>query len=83
MPLLNYTVINLPMIVTNLMGCTDTLVVTWADDTTSRFSTIWLRDNCPSGLHPETNERLLDLLAIDQIPVLISVELEDNIAFLV
>ena len=71
------------MIVTNLMGCTDTLVVTWADDTTSRFSTIWLRDNCPSGLHPETNERLLDLLAIDEIPVLISVELEDNIAFLV
>ena len=70
------------MIVTNITSCTDALVVTWADDTTSRFSTIWLRDNCPSGLHAETHERLLDLLAIDETPRLISVELEGNIAVL-
>ena len=42
----------------------DTLVVTWTDMTTIDFSTIRLRDNCPSGLHPQTHERLLDLLTL-------------------
>ncbi len=61
---------------------TDTLVVTWTDGTTTQFPTIWLRDNCPSGLHPETHERLLDLLAIDEAPVLISATLDGDFAAL-
>lgn len=61
---------------------TDTLVVTWTDETTTQFPTIWLRDNCPSGLHPKTHERLLDLLAIDEAPVLISAALDDDFAVL-
>ncbi len=60
----------------------DTLVVTWTDKTTTQFPTIWLRDNCPSGLHPETHERLLDLLAIDEAPVLISAVLDGDFAVL-
>lgn len=52
----------------------DTLVVTWADETTTKFPTIWLRDNCPSGLHPQTHERLLDLLMLDDAPVLSSAQ---------
>jgi gamma-butyrobetaine dioxygenase len=60
----------------------DMLVVTWTDDTTTQFPTIWLRDNCPSGLHPETHERLLDLLAIDEAPVLISATLDGDFAML-
>ena len=66
------------MTVTNLMICTDTLVVTWTDGTTTRFPTIWLRDNCLSGLHPDTHERLLDLLTVDDTPVLISAQLEGD-----
>ena len=60
----------------------DMLVVTWTDDTTTQFPTIWLRDNCPSGFHPETHERLLDLLAIDEAPVLISATLDGDFAVL-
>lgn len=70
------------MTVTNLTFRTKTLVVTWTDTTTTQFPTIWLRDNCPSGLHPETHERMLDLLAIDETPRLSSATLEPNTAVL-
>jgi gamma-butyrobetaine dioxygenase len=60
----------------------DTLVVTWADKTSTPFPTIWLRDNCPSGLHPQTHERVLDLLALDRAPVLRSALLERDCAVL-
>ncbi|KPA20184.1 Gamma-butyrobetaine dioxygenase [Shimia sp. SK013] len=56
----------------------DTLVVTWADTTTTDFPTIWLRDNCPSGLHPQTHERLLDLLTLDDAPVLSSAQVDED-----
>ncbi len=71
------------MTATNLMVRADTLVVTWTDGTTTPFPTIWLRDNCPSGLHPETDERLLDLLAIDEAPILTFAELNGEIAVLI
>lgn len=58
------------MTVTHLTVRPDMLVVAWTDGTTTQFPTIWLRDNCPSGLHPDTHERMLDLLAIDDAPVL-------------
>ena len=48
----------------------DTLVVTWDDAAPCSYPSIWLRDNCPSGLHPQTHERLLDLLSLDAAPVL-------------
>lgn len=63
------------MTIGDLLVCADALVVTWADTTTS-FPTIWLRDNCPSGLHPQTQERLLDLLALDSAPVLTSATID-------
>lgn len=60
----------------------DTLVVTWADKTSTPFPTIWLRDNCPSGLHPQTRERVSDLLALGDAPVLCSAQLEGDCAVL-
>lgn len=63
------------MMITDLLVRADTLVVTWPDASTTAFPTIWLRDNCPSGLHPQTHERMLDLLALDAAPVLTSAEL--------
>lgn len=65
------------MIVSTIEVRTDTLVVTWADQSSTSFPTIWLRDNCPSGLHPQTHERTLDLLALDPCPLLHSAQLND------
>jgi len=70
------------MTVTTLSVRSDTLVVAWTDGTTSSFPTIWLRDNCPSGLHPDTHERLLDLLSIDETPVLSAAKLAGDTATL-
>ena len=63
------------MTINNLQVSTDALIVTWADASTTRVPSIWLRDNCPSGLHPDTHERLLDLLAVDDTPLLVSAQL--------
>lgn len=56
----------------------DTLVVTWGDANTCSYPSIWLRDNCPSGLHPQTHERLLDLLSLDAAPVLLSAQADGD-----
>jgi len=66
------------MTIHSLLVRADTLVVTWRNSTTTSFPTIWLRDNCPSGLHPQTQERLLDLLTLDVVPVLTSATLDDG-----
>ena len=65
-----------------MSACADVLTVTWADKTSTPFPTIWLRDNCPSGLHSQTRERILDLLALDDAPVLCSARLEGDCAVL-
>ena len=36
----------------------------WPDGTRGDFPYIWLRDNCPDGFHPETRERLFDLMSV-------------------
>lgn len=40
------------------------LSVAWTDGTSADFPFIWLRDNCPSGFHPQTQERQFDLTGI-------------------
>ncbi len=52
----------------------DALLITWADGASSTYPALWLRDNCPSAFHPQTHERVLDLLALDLCPVLESAE---------
>ena len=66
------------MIINDLMVHTDALDVTWADNNRTSFPTIWLRDKCPSGLHPQTQEPLFDLLALDASPVLTLAKLEEG-----
>lgn len=70
------------MTITDLSVRPDTLVVTWTDATSTRYPTIWLRDNCPSGLHPQTHERVLDLLALDDAPVLTGARMDQDVAVL-
>lgn len=40
------------------------LVLAWPDGVVGVFPFIWLRDNCPTCFHPETNERIFDLLSV-------------------
>jgi gamma-butyrobetaine dioxygenase len=50
--------------------------VHWQDGTTGDFPFLWLRDTCPSAWHPETQERVLDLLDVpaDIAPEAVAVE---------
>ena len=59
-----------PMTIDTLSVRPDTLDIAWTDGSTASYPTIWLRDNCPSGLHPQTHERFSDLLALDAAPAL-------------
>jgi gamma-butyrobetaine dioxygenase len=40
--------------------------VVWPDGLEADFPYLWLRDNCPSGLHPTTQERTFDLLSVPE-----------------
>ena len=44
------------------------LFLTWSDGVVGTYPYIWLRDNCPSGFHPQTEERTLDLMSIPETP---------------
>ncbi len=68
------------MTVSGLEVRADALGVIWTDNSRTTYPTIWLRDNCPSGLHPQTQERLLDLLSLDSTPVLLTAELAEGSA---
>ncbi|MFM9937584.1 MAG: TauD/TfdA family dioxygenase [Novosphingobium sp.] len=62
------------MTVSTLEVRADALLVTWADGTTATYPALWLRDNCPTAFHPQTHERVLDLLSLDLSPVLLSAD---------
>lgn len=53
----------------------DALVLTYPDSAKVTYPAIWLRDNCPSALHPDTRERVLDLLSLDENPRLSAADL--------
>ena len=42
------------------------LTVHWSDASTSDFPYLYLRDNCPSGFHAQTHERVFDLLSVPE-----------------
>lgn len=45
---------------------THDLLLHWPDGTSSRFPYIWLRDNDPAELHPDTQERTFELLNVPE-----------------
>ncbi|MEO0977658.1 MAG: TauD/TfdA family dioxygenase [Pseudomonadota bacterium] len=47
-----------------LRGEDRVLNVVWPNGTSADFPFLWLRDNCPSGFHPDTQERQFDLTSI-------------------
>lgn len=52
----------------------DALLATWSNTGCITYPALWLRDNCPSAFHPQTEERVLDLLSLDEEPVLLDAE---------
>jgi len=40
------------------------LEIKWSDGKVATFHYLWLRDNCPSGFHPSTQERLFNLTTV-------------------
>ncbi|WP_020592510.1 TauD/TfdA family dioxygenase [Kiloniella laminariae] len=40
------------------------LKIVWADGRKATYHYLWLRDNCPSGFHPSTEERLFNLTSV-------------------
>lgn len=55
------------------------LSVTWPDGTEAKFPYLWLRDNCPSAFHPETQERMQDLLQIPEDIAARTIAVEDGV----
>ena len=42
------------------------LIVKWSDNESSTFDYFWLRDNCPSDIHPEARERLFNITSVSE-----------------
>ena len=40
------------------------ILVDWSDGEQSKFNFLWLRDNCPSEVHPTARERTFNLLTV-------------------
>ena len=54
------------------------LTVRWSDASTTDFPYLFLRDNDPSGFHPQTQERVFDLLSVPETLKLRKVAVEDS-----
>lgn len=52
------------MLTAELDTATRCVRVCWPDGDHADYPYLWLRDNCPSGLHPDTRERSFDLLSV-------------------
>jgi gamma-butyrobetaine dioxygenase len=52
------------MLIHSVEALPHALCVRWADETVSAFPYLFLRDNCPSAFHPQTQERVFDLLSV-------------------
>jgi len=60
----------------NLRGNDRVLTVAWTDGTSADFPFLWLRDNCPSGFHPQTHERQFDLTSIPEDLGIVSADID-------
>ena len=40
--------------------------IEWSDGNTSDYNFLWLRDNCPSDIHPTARERTFNLLTVSE-----------------
>ena len=50
----------------NVIKKEKTIEVNWSDGKISNFHFMWLRDNCPSDIHPTARERLFNLMNVTE-----------------
>ncbi len=50
--------------VKNIERKKDYLGIIWGDNFKSKFHFLWLRDNCPSAIHPIANMRIFNILTV-------------------
>lgn len=55
----------MPLTITAHELLDDAIRLIWSDGRESLFHHVWLRDNCPDSRHPETWERIKDVLGLD------------------
>lgn len=65
-------------IITGVEAGANSIQVRWADGFRSRYSLLWLRDNCPAIRHPGTGQRLVDITALPLKPALCQTRLESD-----
>lgn len=66
------------MTTATLRGSDRVLHVVWQDGKSADFPFLWLRDNCPTGFHPETKERQFDLTGIPLDLAISDVSVDDG-----
>ena len=50
--------------VKNIERKKDHLYIKWGDNLKSKFHFLWLRDNCPTAIHPTANMRVFNILTV-------------------
>ena len=50
--------------VKNIKQKKDHLYILWSDNHESKFHFLWLRDNCPTAIHPTANMRVFNILSV-------------------
>ncbi|MBF9031826.1 DUF971 domain-containing protein [Rhodobacterales bacterium HKCCE3408] len=56
----------------------DSLALGWPDGDRQDYPFLWLRDNDPAGWHPETKERIADMLSLPETPVASAARMVDG-----
>ena len=52
--------------INNINDDNSSLKIEWADGEKSIFHYLWLRDNCPSDIHPTARERLFNIINVTE-----------------
>ena len=52
--------------VKNIERKKDHLSIKWGDNFKSKFHFLWLRDNCPTAIHPIANMRVFNILTVSK-----------------
>ena len=52
--------------VKNIEKKRDHLSIKWGDNFKSKFHFLWLRDNCPTAIHPTANMRIFNILTVSK-----------------
>ena len=62
----------------NISNNKSSLSIEWNDGEKSNFNFLWLRDNCPSDIHPTARERQFNLKDVSENIKPESFNLENN-----